>query len=52
MRRELEFVTFAVLYDASLFTDELERGNHVGVRTIDYVPKKSWDVILNLLEPH
>jgi hypothetical protein len=49
---KFEFVTLAVLHDVSLFTDEIERLNHVGVRTIDDAPKKSWDVILNLPELH
>jgi hypothetical protein len=47
-----EFVTLALLHDVSLFTGEIERLNHVGIRTIDDAPKKSWDVMLNLPELH
>ncbi|HXN85687.1 MAG TPA: hypothetical protein VN867_06425 [Candidatus Binataceae bacterium] len=46
----LEFVTLALLHDVSLFSADLERLNHVGIRTIDDSPKKSWDAILNLPE--
>lgn len=49
---KFEFATLALLHDVSLFTGELERLNHVGIRTIDDAPKKSWDVILNLPELH
>ncbi len=49
---KFEFVSLALLHDVSLFTGELERLNHVGIRTIDDAPKKSWDVILNLPELH
>jgi hypothetical protein len=48
----VEFVTLALLHDVPLFTGELERLNHVGIRTIDDAPKKSWDVILNLPKLH
>ncbi len=47
-----EFVTLALLHDVSLFRGELERLNHVGVRTIDDAPKKGWDVMLNLPALH
>ena len=47
-----DFVTLALLHDVSLFTGDLERLNHVGIRMIDDAPKKSWDVILNLPELH
>jgi len=49
---KFEFVTLALLHDVSLFADDLERLNHVGLRTIDDAPKKSWDVILNLPKLH
>ncbi len=49
---KFEFVTLALLHDVSLFTGELERLNHVGIRTIDDAPKESWDVILKLPELH
>ena len=49
---KFEFVTLALLHDVSLFTGDLERLNHVGIRTIDDAPKKSWDVILSLPELH
>jgi hypothetical protein len=45
-----EFVTLALLHDVSLFTGELARLNHVGIRRIDDRPKKAWEVILNLPE--
>lgn len=45
-----EFVTLALLHDVTLFTGELERLNHVGIRHVDDSPKKAWDVILNLPE--
>jgi hypothetical protein len=48
----LEFVTLALLHDVSLFTGDLERLNHVGIRTIDDAPKKSWDAIAKLPELH
>ena len=47
-----EYVTLALLHDVSLFTGELERLNHVGIRTIDDAPKESWGVILNLPQLH
>ena len=47
-----EFVTLALLHDVSLFRGELERLNHVGIRTIDDAPKKSWDVMLSLPALH
>ncbi len=47
-----EFVTLALLHDVSLFRGELAWLNHVGIRTIDDAPKKSWDVILNLPALH
>jgi hypothetical protein len=47
-----DFVTLALLHDVSLFTGDLERLNHVGIRMIDDAPKKSWDVISNLPELH
>jgi hypothetical protein len=47
-----EFVSLALLHDVSLFTGELERLNHVGIRTIDDAPKKSWGVILKLPPLH
>ena len=49
---KFEFVTLALLHDVSLFTGELERLNHVGLRTIDDTPKKSWDVVVELPELH
>lgn len=49
---KFEFVSLALLHDVSLFTGELERLNHVGIRTIDDEPKKSWIVVLNLPELH
>ena len=49
---KFEFVSLALLHDVSLFTGELERLNHVGIRTIDDAPKKSWDVIMKLPELH
>ena len=49
---KFEFVTLALLHDVSLFTGDLARLNHVGIRTIDDAPKKSWDAILNLPELH
>jgi hypothetical protein len=49
---KFEFVTLALLHDVSLFTGDLERLNHVGIRTIDDAPKKSWGVILKLPELH
>jgi hypothetical protein len=47
---KFEFVTLALLHDVSLFTGDLERLNHVGIRTIDDAPKKSWSVVLKLPE--
>ena len=47
---KFDFVTLALLHDVSLFTGELERLNHVGIRTIDDAPKMSWDVIFSLPE--
>jgi len=49
---KFDFMTLALLHDVSLFTGDLERLNHVGIRTIDDEPKKSWDVILQLPELH
>ncbi len=49
---KFEFVSLALLHDVSLFTGELARLNHVGIRTIDDAPKKSWEVILNLPNLH
>jgi hypothetical protein len=49
---KFEFVSLALLHDVSLFTGDLARLNQVGIRTIDDVPKKSWDVVLNLPELH
>ena len=49
---KFESVSLALLHDVSLFKAELERLNHVGIRTIDDAPKKSWDVILNMPELH
>jgi hypothetical protein len=49
---EFEFVTLALLHDVSMFRGELERLNHVGIRTLDDAPKKSWDVIISLPELH
>jgi hypothetical protein len=49
---KFEFVTLALLHDVSMFQGELDRLNHVGIRTIDDAPKKSWDTILNLPELH
>jgi hypothetical protein len=51
-RARFEFVTLALLHDVSLFKGELERLNHVGIRTLDDVPKKSWNVVLDLPELH
>jgi hypothetical protein len=47
---KFEFVTLALLHDVSLFTGDLERLNHVGIRTLDDAPKKSWYVVLKLPE--
>ena len=47
-RAKFEFVTLALLHDVALFTGDLDRLNHVGIRTVDDAPKKSWDVMLNL----
>jgi hypothetical protein len=47
---KFEFVTLALLHDVSMFRGELERLNHVGIRTIDDAPKKSWDVIISFPE--
>jgi hypothetical protein len=49
---KFDFMTLALLHDVSLFAGDLERLNHVGIRTIDDDPKKSWNVILQLPELH
>jgi hypothetical protein len=49
---KFEFVTLALLHDVSLFTGGLGRLNHVGIRTIDDAPKKSWGVIISFSELH
>jgi hypothetical protein len=43
-----EFITLALLHDATVFTGELASLNSVGVRRNDGTPKKSWKVIKNL----
>jgi hypothetical protein len=47
-----EYVSLALLHDVALFTGELERLNHVGIRLIDDEPKPSWMTIVNLPEMH
>ncbi len=47
-----EYVSLALLHDVNVFSGELERLNHVGLRLIDDEPKPSWMTIVNLPEMH
>jgi hypothetical protein len=47
-----QYVSLALLHDVALFTGELERLNHVGIRLIDDEPKPSWMTIVKLPEMH
>jgi len=43
-----EYVVLAELHDVPIFSGDQQRLNAVGLRTVDDVPKESWDVVVHL----